>query len=89
MRIITGRPFSFFDIRAGIAIDCAPGILLPNPPPVYSLTRTSSSGLMPTQPATDATVRARLCVDTCTWHLPFCQYAMADRDSSGWCDVVC
>ena len=63
MRIITGRPLSFFDISAGIAIDCAPGILLPNPPPVYSLISTSSSGFTPTQPATDATVRARLCVE--------------------------
>ena len=65
MRIITGRPFSFFDITAGIAMVCAPGILLPKPPPQYSLMRTTSSGLMPTQPATDDTVRARLCVEPC------------------------
>ena len=63
MRIITGRPFSFFDSSAGIAIECAPGILLPKPPPVNSLMSTSSSGLMPTQPAIDATVRATLCVE--------------------------
>ena len=49
-------------MSAGIAIDCAN---LAEPPPGYSLMSTSSSGLTPTQPATDATVRARLCVDTC------------------------
>lgn len=65
MRIITGRPFSFFDSSAGIAIVCAPGILLPKPPPVYSLMSTSSSGLIPIQPAAEATVRATLCVDPC------------------------
>ena len=65
MRIITGRPLSFFDITAGIAMVCAPGILLPNPPPVYSLISTSSSGLMPIQPDADATVRATLCVEPC------------------------
>ena len=73
MRIITGRPFSFFDSSAGIAIVCAPGILLPKPPPVYSLMTTTSVGFTPTQPATDAIVRDTLCVEPCRYSLPFCQ----------------
>ncbi len=73
MRIITGRPFSFFDSSAGIAIVCAPGILLPKPPPQYSLMITTSRCGTPTQPATVATVRDRLCVEPCRYSLPFCQ----------------
>ena len=55
MRIITGA-FAFFESSAGIAIETAPGILLPKPPPVYSLTITTLSGVSPVQRATDATV---------------------------------
>ncbi len=40
MRIITGA-LAFFDKSAGITSDTPPVILLPNPPPVYSLTKTT------------------------------------------------
>ena len=83
MRIITGRPFSFLERSAGIAMLCAPGILLPKPPPQYSLMITTSSGLAPTHPATEATVRDTLCVEQCRKSFPFCQYAIAVRLSSG------
>ena len=62
MRIITGAPV-FFASSAGMAIECAPGILLPKPPPVYSLTMTTLSGSVPVHFATDPTVCATLCVD--------------------------
>ena len=72
MRIITGA-FAFFESSAGIAIDTAPGILLPKPPPVYSLMMTTLSGVRPVQRATDATVCTVLCVEPCRKSLPFCQ----------------
>ena len=72
MRIITGA-FAFFESSAGIAIEMAPGILLPKPPPVYSLMITTLSGVMPVQRATEATVCTVLCVEPCRWSLPFCQ----------------
>ncbi len=62
MRIITGAPLSFFDNSAGMVIDTAPAALLPNPPPVYSLTSTTSAGSTPTHDAIGSTVRTRLCV---------------------------
>ena len=62
MRIITGPPI-FFASSAGTATVYVPGILLPNPPPVYSLMTTTCSGLMPTQRAADSTVRMTLCVE--------------------------
>ena len=43
MRIITGA-LAFFESSAGIAIEMAPGILLPKPPPVYSLISTTCFG---------------------------------------------
>ena len=72
MRIITGVPV-FLAISAGIAMLCEPGILLPKPPPVYSLMRTTSSGLRPTIRAMLGTVWATLCVEPCRYSLPFCQ----------------
>ena len=48
MRIITGA-LAFFARSTGITSEIAPVILLPNPPPVYSLTTTTSSGGTPTQ----------------------------------------
>ena len=45
MRIITGA-LSFFDSSAGITSVSAPVILLPNPPPVYSLMKTILSSSM-------------------------------------------
>ena len=64
MRIITGAPI-FFARSAGTATVCVPGILLPKPPPVYSLMSTTCSGRMPTHRATEATVRTTLCVEQC------------------------
>ena len=64
MRIITGA-LAFFESSAGIAIEMAPGILLPKPPPVYSLMITTLSGVTPVQRATDATVCTVLCVEPC------------------------
>ena len=43
MRIITGA-FAFFESSAGMAMKIDPGILLPNPPPVYSLIMTTWFG---------------------------------------------
>ena len=43
IRIITGA-FAFFDRRAGMAMKIDPGILLPKPPPVYSLIITTWLG---------------------------------------------
>ena len=40
MRIMTGAPV-FFASSAGTATVCVPGILLPKPPPVYSLISTT------------------------------------------------
>ena len=62
MRIITGRPV-FFASSAGMAMLCAPGILLPKPPPVYSLMTTTSSGLIPVHCAAISTVWATLWVE--------------------------
>ena len=42
MRIITGAP-SFLDSSAGMIIVSPPVILLPKPPPVYSLMNTTLS----------------------------------------------
>jgi len=55
--------------------------LLPNPPPVYSLISTTSSGLMFIQRAIAGTVCLVLCVPVCINNLPFCQYAIAVRGS--------
>ena len=73
MRIITGA-LAFFESSAGIAIEMAPGILLPKPPPVYSLMmhdlvrRAARSSARPT-----ATVCTVLCVEPWRNSLPFCQ----------------
>src|SRR6266566_518338 len=80
MRIITGA-LAFFDSSAGIAVKIELGILLPNPPPVYSLMNTICSGGMPTHRATDATDCTVLWVDACIYSLPFCQYAIAERQT--------
>jgi hypothetical protein len=64
IRSITGVPV-FLAISAGIAMLCDPGILLPKPPPVYSLMSTTSSGLRPTRRAMFGTVCAVLCVEPC------------------------
>ena len=72
IRIITGA-LAFFDRSAGMAIEMAPGILLPKPPPVYSLMTTTLSGVMPVQRATDATVCTVLCVEPWRNSFPFCQ----------------
>ena len=65
MRSCTGA-FAFFDRSAGIAMLYEPGILLPKPPPVYSLMSTilscASAGGIPTPRATAATVCTVLCV---------------------------
>jgi len=82
MRIITGPPI-FFARSAGTATVYVPGILLPKPPPVYSLMTTICSGGTPTHCATDATVRITLCVEQCRYSFPFCQNAIAVRVSSG------
>ena len=63
MRIITGTPLSFFESIAGMAVDTAPPPLLPKPPPVYSLMRTTCCGMMPHQRATFGKVCATLCVE--------------------------
>src|SRR5262249_10209299 len=82
MRIMTGA-LAFFESSAGMHIDTAPGILLPNPPPVYSLIITTWLAGTPTQRATDETVCTVDCVEPCRYTLPFCQYAIAVRVSSG------
>ena len=64
MRIITGA-LAFFESSAGMHMKIDPGILLPNPPPVYSLIITTCAGGTPTQRATDATVCTVLCVEPC------------------------
>ena len=51
MRIITGA-LVFFDSSAGIIMVTPPVILLPNPPPVYSLMKTILLGVH-VQPARD------------------------------------
>ena len=43
----------------------APEILLPNPPPQYSVTSTTSDWSMPRRFASDAWVRAVLWVEVC------------------------
>jgi hypothetical protein len=75
---------AFFERSAGIAIEIAPPPLLPKPPPVYSLTSTTSDASIPTQRATGSTVRATLCVEPYRYSLPFCQCAIALRVSIGW-----
>src|SRR5215467_4489861 len=89
MRIITGA-LAFFESSAGMHMKIDPGILLPKPPPVYSLMITvldaaSAGGTdgPKTQRPTDATVCIVLCVEPCSYSLPFCQYAIAVRVSSG------
>jgi hypothetical protein len=62
MRIITGA-LAFFDSSAGIDIVTVPPPLLPKPPPVYSLMRTTCAGSMPHQRATFGSVCATLCVE--------------------------
>ena len=64
--------------------EIAPVILLPNPPPVYSLTTTTWSVGIPSHRETPRTVWAVLCVPVNTWTLPFCQYAITVRVSSVW-----
>src|SRR3989454_10045803 len=88
MRIITGA-FAFFDNSAGIAIDTAPPPLLPKPPPQYSLINTIFDGSTPTHCASGSTVRTTLCVEPWRYSVPFCQYAIALRDSIGWWPVDC
>jgi hypothetical protein len=72
MRIMHGA-LTFFDIKAGIAIEMAPGILLPKPPPVYSLISTMSFGSTPVHRASEPTVWTVLCVEPWRYSLPFCQ----------------
>jgi hypothetical protein len=66
-----------------MTIEMAPAPLLPNPPPQYSLTRTMFDASMPSQLASGSIVRATLCVEPCSYSLPFCQYAIALRVSIG------
>ena len=72
MRIMTGA-LAFFASSAGMHIDTAPPPLAPNPPPVYSQTKTTSFGSTPAQLAADGCVRIVLWVDPCRNNLPFCQ----------------
>src|SRR4029453_5983763 len=83
MRIITGRPV-FLESMAGTAMLWAPRALLPNPPPQYLETSTTRDGAIPPHRARNGNVWATLCVDPWRKSFPFCQYAIADRDSSGW-----
>ena len=83
MRIITGA-LGFFDSSAGIIDVIVPVALLPKPPPVYSLMRTTSFGSRCSQRDTDPTVCTTLCVEQWMYSLPFCQYAIAVRGSSVW-----
>ena len=82
MRIITGAP-AFLDSSAGTTIEIAPAPLLPKPPPQYSLTSTMFDASMPSQLARGSSVRATLCVEPWRYSFPFCQYAIALRDSIG------
>ncbi len=61
MRIITGA-FVFFASSAGMIIVTPPVILLPNPPPVYSLMKTTLSASMFNHRAIAGSVCAVLCV---------------------------
>ena len=54
---------------------------LPNPPPQYSLTRTMFDASIASQLASGSSVRATLWVEPWRYSLPFCQYAIALRDS--------
>ncbi len=83
--IITGRPFAFRDRRAGTRSVTVPRILLPKPPPQYSLMMTRSSSSSPRAAAWARLVCETLWVEQWRKSFPFCQYAMALRDSSGWC----
>ena len=63
-------------MRAGnLAAEAAAGVLADE--------HDVSSASMPTQRATSATVCTVLCVEPCRYSLPFCQYAIAVRVSSG------
>jgi hypothetical protein len=59
MRIITGA-FAFLDNSAGIIIETPPVILLPNPPPVYSLMKTTLLGSIFSHLASTGSVRSVL-----------------------------
>ena len=61
IRIITGA-LAFFDKSAGITRVTPPVILLPKPPPVYSLMRTTLPTSMFSHLAMAGTVCAVLCV---------------------------
>ena len=61
MRIITGA-LAFLESSAGITSEIPPVILLPNPPPVYSLVNTTLSASIFSQRAIAGTVWAVLCV---------------------------
>ena len=87
-RIITGAP-TFLERMAGMMAEMALVILLPKPPPVYSLMTTillrsgwPLSSIKPSQRAIAGAVCAVLWVEQCTKTFPFCQYAMAVRVSS-------
>ena len=60
IRIITGA-LTFFESSAGITSVTPPVILLPKPPPVYSLIRTTLPGSMFNHLAITGTVCAVLC----------------------------
>ena len=81
IRIITGA-LAFFDRRAGIMTLMLPVALLPKPPPVYSAMSTMSLDSMCIHRAIASSVWTVLWVPECRYSLPFCQYAIADRDSS-------
>ena len=82
---MTGR-LILRDNSAGTKSIWLPLILLPNPPPQYSLIRTTSSMSKPSRPATARRVCTKLCVDACMKSLPFCQYDIEERGSNGWCE---
>ena len=73
---------AFFDRRAGIMTLMLPVALLPKPPPVYSAMSTMSLDSMCIHRAIASSVWTVLWVPECRYSLPFCQYAIADRDSS-------
>ena len=63
-RIITGLP-TLRESSAGIRAWMDEEILLPNPPPQYSVMSTRSVGSIPIHRAMPASVRAVLCVEQC------------------------
>ena len=81
MRIITGA-FNFFDSSAGMIEVIVPVALLPKPPPVYALIRTTSFWSRCIQREIEPTVWTVLCVEQWMYSFPFCQYAIAERGSS-------